>query len=108
MALIPPVAEQPTWVGKLQALWDFTTVKLAIIAGTLGAIGLAAPVGQAICGPDFLGWVPLWFQHTCQGCALLVTIGIVPARGTVQPGLAQKQAERSNTPVNPQTPPSGG
>jgi hypothetical protein len=95
MALIPPVAEQPTFIGKLQALWDFTSVKLAVLAGLLGAIGLGIPAGQQIFGADFMSWVPAWFVHTCQVCGLLVTLGIVPARGTSQPDLPAKQAQRA-------------
>lgn len=108
MAMISSVADQPTFIGKLQALWDFTTVKLAVIAGILGAVGLGIPAGQALFGADFLTWVPNWFVHTCQGCGFLVTLGIIPARGTVQPNLAAKQAARTNSPIDTQMPPSGG
>jgi len=103
--LIKSVADQPTFLGKLQTLWDFTTVKLAVIAGILGAIGLAIPTWQHF-DPTALTWVPAWFQHTCQACALLVTIGIVPARGTVQPGLQEKQTLRTAE-AKAANPPSG-
>jgi hypothetical protein len=109
MALIQPVAEQPTFIGKLQALWDFTTVKLAILAALLGAIGLGIPaVRNVMDDQTFMNWLPVWFLHVCQFAGLLVTLGIVPARGTVQPNLPAKQAARANVPVDPQTPPSGG
>lgn len=112
MALIEPVAAQPTFIGKLQALWDFSTVKLAVLAGVLGAIGLGVPAGQQLFGADFMSWVPPIALHICQVCGLLVTLGIIPARGTVQTNLPAKQAARaaatnaSNTSTTPPT--SGG
>lgn len=109
MALIPPVAEQPSVIGKLQALWDFTTVKLAVLAALLGAIGLGIPAARVgLDDPTFMNWLPMWFLHACQLCGLLVTLGIVPARGTVQPSLPAKQAARANAAIDPQAPPSGG
>lgn len=96
MALIEPVASQPTLLTKLQAIWDFTTVKLVVLATGLGAIGLGIPSYNAIFpGSDALTWVPPWFLHTCQGCAFLVTLGIIPARVTPQPNLPAKQAARA-------------
>ena len=112
MALIQPVAEQPTTLGKIQALWDFTTVKLAVLAALLGAIGLGIPAVRSMMNDQtFMDWLPVWFVHACQFAGLLVTLGIVPARGTVQSNLPVKQAQRAaanSAPVNPQTPPSGG
>jgi hypothetical protein len=94
--LIPPVAAQPTVLGKIQALWDFTVVKLAVVAATLGAIGLGVPALRvAISDPTFMDWLPLWFLHACQLCGLLVTLGIIPARGIAQPSLPVKQAIRA-------------
>lgn len=92
--LIPPMAEQPTLVGKLQTLWDFIVVKLAVIAAILGAVGLGIPVIQGTIAPDFLTWVPVGFVHLCQFCGILVTLGIIPARGIAQPNLPAKQAAR--------------
>lgn len=109
MALIEPVAMQPTFIGKLQAMWDFTTVKLVVIAGILGAIGISVPAGQRLFGADFMSWMPLWLVHLCQTCGLLITIGILPARVTVQPNLPAKQAQRAaDAQITPPPPAASG
>ncbi len=92
--MIQPVAEAPTFIAKLQTLWDFTVVKLAALAAILGALGLGIPTIQQTIAPDFLTWVPAWFIHACQLCGILVTLGIIPARGIAQPNLPAKQAAR--------------
>lgn len=73
-------------VSSLGELWDFWTVKLATLASALGSIGVAWPALPA----DLTGGFPTWFGWFCQVCALLVTLGIVPARAVKQqpkPGL---------------------
>lgn len=106
MALIEPVASQPTLLTKLQAIWDFTTVRLWALAGSLALIGFGIPTIQATF-PDWhvLDWVPLWFLHICQACAGASFLGILPARVTIQPNLPAKQAARS---ASVPTPNQGG
>jgi hypothetical protein len=67
-------------VQSLGELWDFWTVKLAAIASVLGTIGVAWPSVPPATADAF----PIWFGGACQFCALLITLGIIPARAVRQ------------------------
>ena len=94
--LIQPVAIQPTLWGKLATLWDFAVVKLWAVTGVLATIGLGIPaIQETFPSWHFLEWMPVWFIHLCQFCALLSFLGIAPTRVVAQPNLPAKAAVRA-------------